>query len=70
MTFKRFKDTIRSQNSRVENLLGMMGIEGRLISEENLSMLNDMEQIDFDFVARKLNPFINESKGYLINALG
>lgn len=70
VTFKRFKDTIRSQNSRVENLLGMMGIEGRLISEENLSMLNDMEQIDFDFVARKLNPFINESKGYLINALG
>lgn len=47
ITFKRFKNTITSQNSRVENLLKMMDIEERLLSEEDVADIDKLEKINF-----------------------
>lgn len=69
VTFKRFKDTIESQNSRVENLLEMMGIQEHLLSEENAIDAISLEKIDFELVWANLSPYIKNSKEYLINAL-
>lgn len=68
-TFKRFGQTERSQNSRVENLLNMMGISERLLNEENSGNIYKLPDIDFSFVEDNLAPFIIKSKEYLDKAL-
>lgn len=42
-TFKRFKQTAESQNSRVENLLTMMGIGERLIDETMIIIFTNLQ---------------------------
>lgn len=69
ITFKRFKKSVTSQNSRVENLLKIMKIEERLLSEDEVSLIDSLEKIDFEKVWKNLTPFIKESKEYLNNAL-
>lgn len=68
-TFKRFKQTAESQNSRVENLLTMMGIGERLIDETNYNNIYKLTDIDFQQVSKNIAPFIEKSKLYLLNAL-
>ncbi len=69
VTFKRFKDQIINQNSRVENLLRMMDIPEHLIDEDNLDFISELPVIDFRRVEKSLEPFINTSKQYLQKAL-
>lgn len=69
ITFKRFRNTIKSQNSRVENLLGSMNIENRFIGEEDIDKIESLEKIDFNEAWNKLSVLIDESKSYLKNAL-
>lgn len=69
ITFKRFKKAATSQNSRVENLLKMMKIEDRLLSEEEVGVIDQLEPIDFEKVWEYLSPFITESKEYLYDVL-
>ena len=69
ITFKRFKNTITSQNSRVENLLKMMDIEERLLSEEDVADIDKLEKINFGHVWNQITPYITKSKEYLIHAL-
>ena len=68
-TFRRFKETVKSQNSRVENLLGMMGIGERLLGENDCGKVNELPDIDFERVNSNLAPFIKKSKEYLEKAL-
>lgn len=68
-TFRRFKETAKSQNSRVENLLGMMGIGERLLGEDDCGKVNELHDIDFERVDSNLAPFIKQSKEYLEKAL-
>lgn len=69
ITFKRFKNTITSQNSRVENLLKIMDIEERLLSEEDVADIDKLEKINFGHVWNQITPYITKSKEYLIHAL-
>lgn len=69
VTFKRFGDTTKSQNSRVENLLNFMGISNRLLGESDIKKLYALENIDFNDVWQRLSVLIDESKSFLINAL-
>lgn len=68
-TFKRFKQTVRSQNSRVENLLNMMGISERLLDEDNCETVFKFSDIDFEQVDYNLAPLIKKSKEYIEKAL-
>ena len=68
-TFRRFKNTIESQNSRVENLLEMMGISERLLDENSCNKVNELSDIDFVCVDNNLAPFISKSKEYIKKAL-
>jgi len=69
VTFKRFKNTITSQNSRVENLLRIMNLENHLIGIEDISKIYTLEKIDFNNVWERLSSIIEESKQYLSVAL-
>ena len=68
-TFKRFKQTARSQNSRVVNLLNMMGISERLLDEDNCETVYKLSDIDFEQVDYNLAPLIKKSKEYIEKAL-
>ena len=68
-TFRRFKETAKSQNSRVENLLEMMGVGERLLGEDDCGKVNELPDIDFERVDSNLAPFIKKSKEYLEKAL-
>lgn len=68
-TFKRFKQTAISQNSRVENLLNMMGISERLLGEDNCETAYKFSDIDFEQVDYNLVPLIKKSKEYIDKAL-
>lgn len=68
-TFKRFKQTPRSQNSRVEGLLDMMGVSERLLDEETYSKIYNLKDVDFTYIEINLAPFINKSKEYIKKAL-
>lgn len=68
-TFKRFKQTPRSQNSRVEGLLKMMGVSERLLDEETCSKMYNLKDINFIHIETNLAPFINKSKEYIEEAL-
>lgn len=68
-TFLRFQRTARSQNSRVENLLGMMGISERLLGEDSCDKVWGLPDIDFVRVDGNIAPFVRKSKEYLEKAL-
>lgn len=68
-TFRRFKQIAESQNSRVENLLTMMGIGERLFDEKNCNTIYKLADIDFKQISRNITPFIEKSKHYLLNTL-
>lgn len=68
-TFKRFKQTATSQNSRVENLLKMMGISERLLDEDNCDSVYKFPDIDFEQVDYNLAPLIKKSKEYIDKTL-
>lgn len=67
--FKRFKQTARGQNSRVENLLEMMGESERLLDEGNCGDASKLPAIDFARVEYNLAPFVIKSKEYLEKSL-
>ena len=68
-TFKRFKDgTSSSQNSRLENLLGKMGLTDRYISESSLRLSD--RPIDYKEVGERVSQMRNDSLDYLREALG
>ena len=70
VVFKRFKDNdVASQNSRVENLLGKVGIKERLIDENHLEFIDALTDIDFGQVDHLIKREIQDSQQYLINAL-
>mgnify|MGYP000053746760 CR=1 FL=1 len=68
-TFRRFKQTPRSQNSRVEGLFDMMGVSERLLDEETYSKIYNLKDINFTHIKTNLDPFINKSKEYIKKAL-
>lgn len=65
VTFLRFKGNNKGQNSRVENLLSMMNLSDRLISEKNISNIEHLSEINFKEVKTLLNPHIEASLNYL-----
>lgn len=68
-TFERFKnETIQNQNSRIENLLSLMGAQSRLFNEENMSDIYKNEDIDFKQYKENLNSQICFSKQYLADS--
>lgn len=70
VVFKRFKDTNRSsQNSRIENLLSMIKRQNCFVDEDTLSKIGEVKKFDFDEIDKKLAPYVNKSKDYLLNAL-
>ena len=70
VTFLRFgKDDPNSQNSRVENLLNMMGLSDRLIDKGSISSIDTLQEIKFTKVQESLAPYIEPSKQYLVHAL-
>ena len=70
VVFKRFKDNdVVSQNSRVENLLGKVGLKERLIDENHLEFIDALTDIDFGQVDHLIKREIQDSQQYLINAL-
>lgn len=69
IVFKRFGDTERSQDSRVENLLNLMGLSERFLDEGSCGKLCDFPDIDFTKVDTNIAPYIEQSKNYLIEAL-
>lgn len=68
-TFRRFKQTKKSLNSRVENLINMMGIDERLLDEDSCSNVNKLSDINFSHVDYNLAPYIKKSKEYIEKAL-
>ena len=66
--FKRFKDgTTSSQNSRMDNLLAVMDLEDRLLSETSLSLSDS--PVDYERVAGVLETMRNDSLTYLAESL-
>lgn len=68
-TFKRFGNIEKGQDSRVENLLDMFGIKYRLIGNENIGNLAEVQDIEFEKVDNHICQDIKMSKNYLRNAL-
>ena len=67
-SFKRFKDgDDASQNSRLENLLGKVGLMDRLLDEQSLQMPSD--ELDYASVRNVVSDMRAESLQYLKEAL-
>lgn len=69
VTFLRFNGINNGQNSRVENLLSLMNLSDRLISEDNITNLYNLTEINFNDVETSLNPYIENSINYLKGSL-
>lgn len=68
--FKRFKDNDpKNQNSRIFNLLQMLGLEERLVDYKNTKNIQDVVDCDFTEANQKLKDKRDYSIGYLKNAL-
>lgn len=68
-TFERFKDDpFSSQNSRIINLLDSLSLMKRL-NIFNSVEIKEQKMIDYNFVNKKLNQIINESKDILNKGL-
>ena len=69
LTYKRFVRTeANNQNERVNNLLGMLGIQGRFVGEEELGNLK-LPPIDYNLVNSVLTTERQKSRDYLLKAL-
>lgn len=67
-TFKRFNNNSKiSTNSRIENLLGLLGMEDRICDEE--TKIDSIQDVNFIEVQRKLEFLRKESKKHLEEAL-
>ena len=71
-TFKRFSDKATlSTNSRIDTLLGQMGLQSRMVRKSNcveeMEILN--RRMDIDVVQSRLAEFREESLRYLVDAL-
>lgn len=69
VTFVRFKGNKVGQNTRVVNLLSMMNLSDRLISENNISNIECLSKINFKEVEISLDPHIKASLNYLIESI-
>ena len=68
--FKRFKDNDpKNQNSRIFNLLQMLGLEDRLVDYTNTKNIQAVVDCDFTEANQKLEDKRDYSIGYLKNAL-
>ena len=68
--FKRFKDNDpKNQNSRIFNLLQILGLEERLVDYKNIKNIQDMFECDFTEANQKLKDQRVYSSEYLKNAL-
>lgn len=70
VAFQRFKeDQFTSQNSRIDNLLGIATVKDRLLRYRT-SKIPPMEDIDYQLVNKTLQIEIEKSKDYLLKAIG
>lgn len=68
--FKRFRDNDpKNQNSRIFNLLQLLGLKNRLVDYKNTQNIQDMLECDFSEANRKLKEQRGSSIDYLKNAL-
>lgn len=67
ITFQRFHNN--SQNSRITNLLDMINLHDRLISETNINKIFSLKDLNFEVIDKRLSPHIESSKKYLENAI-
>lgn len=67
--FNRFRSRKHGTNSRVRSFLHMIGLENRLIGENDGAALDTLP-IDYDTVSVRLDAFIAESKEYLNDIMG
>ncbi|MFQ7001827.1 MAG: polysaccharide pyruvyl transferase family protein [Clostridium sp.] len=68
--FKRFSDDkVISQNSRIYNILNMLGLNDRLINENKRLSYNNIVISNYDEVHEKLNIEKNKSISWLIEAI-
>ena len=69
-SFKRFKDdAANNQNSRIVNLFNKLKITDHFLGEEDLSMINFSEKIDYTSVKELLSIEQGKSITYLTNSL-
>lgn len=67
--FARFRENdARNQNSRVENLLSILGLEGRMLLRDNWRAIAE-STVDFASVDERLSTLRAESMDYLTGAL-
>lgn len=70
VTFKRFKDTDgKNQNSRLNNLFAILGLEDYFISEDFLSAIAQLPEIEYNRVHAVLNEKREKSIAFLSKAL-
>ena len=71
VTFQRFhtNEDNNSQNLRLVNLFNMIGFSNRYIDETQVGMIYNLGSIDFQIIHKRLEPYIETSKAYLVNAL-
>lgn len=70
VTFKRFKETDgKNQNSRLTNLFAILGLEDYFISEERLSAIAQLPEIEYNCVHAILNEEREKSIIFLSKAL-
>ena len=69
-TFKRFADDApNNQNSRVNNLLQLAGLDRHFIDKDNLSLIETLPAIDYEAVERNLSREREKSIQYLKDSL-
>lgn len=56
-------------NTRMRDLLTMLGLEKRLFAKNDIVVPNELDDIDYTIVEKKLDPIIYESKSFLQNSL-
>lgn len=70
VTYKRFSDKDKnSQNSRIYNILNLLGLEGQLYFGSDKESIENAKKINYKAVNRLLTEKRNESIDYLKNAL-
>lgn len=70
-TFRRYEDAGRqSTNSRLDTLLGKLGLMDRLCETDEAFEAARMCEIDFGVVDERIAAFRGESESYLVHALG
>jgi hypothetical protein len=68
LSFYRFKVTSKnSRNTRIDNLLGLVGLKSRLFNGDNITQIKS--EIDYDDVDLRLNQLRDDSLLFLKNAL-